>query len=56
MDTLIRIHQVIETTTLSKASIYRLMGLEKFPAPVKIAERRVAWRSSDIAAWLSDRA
>ncbi|MBS0356110.1 MAG: AlpA family phage regulatory protein [Proteobacteria bacterium] len=56
MNPLIRLAQVIETTTLSKASIYRLMGLEKFPAPVKIAERRVAWRQSDIAAWMESRA
>lgn len=53
---LIRIAQVIETTTLSKASIYRLMGLGKFPQPVRIAERRIAWRSSDLHAWMDSRA
>lgn len=56
MTHLIRLAQVSESTTLSKASIYRLLALGKFPAPVKIGERRVAWRVSDIAAWLDMRA
>lgn len=56
MNYMIRLAQVSQATTLSKASIYRLLALGKFPAPVKIGERRVAWRASDIAAWLDLRA
>lgn len=45
---------VKEVSTLSRASIYRRIKLGTFPKPVKIGERRVAWRSEDIHAWMSD--
>ncbi|MDX5300097.1 MAG: AlpA family phage regulatory protein [Gammaproteobacteria bacterium] len=51
-----RLPQVTDVTTLSKASIYRLLRDRKFPAPVRIGERRVAWRLSDVMGWLDQRA
>lgn len=45
---------VQEFSTLSRASIYRRIKLGTFPQPVKIGERRVAWRSEDIHTWMSD--
>ena len=35
------------------AQMYRLIKLGKFPKPVKISERRVAWKLSDIQEWIS---
>lgn len=40
-------------TSLSKAYIYKLIGEGKFPAPVRLAPRRVAWRSDEIDQWIA---
>ena len=42
-------------TGLSKSSIYAWMKRGDFPQPVKLGTRLVAWRESDIAAWLESR-
>lgn len=42
-------------TGKSRSSIYRDIKAGLFPAPVQIGQRAVAWRSSDIEAWLSSR-
>jgi prophage regulatory protein len=40
-------------TTLSRSTRWRQVREGKFPAPVKITERRIAWRERDIVAWLT---
>jgi len=35
-------------------NIYRLMRVGKFPASVKLGERAVAWRASDIQRWIDE--
>ena len=35
--------------------ILRLEKLGKFPKRIKIGERRVGWRLSDVEAWLAER-
>lgn len=45
---------VIEISTLSRASVYRRVKAGTFPKPIKIGERRVAWRSEDIHTWLAN--
>jgi prophage regulatory protein len=42
-------------TGLSRSTIYEWMKLNKFPRPVKLGERIVAWRESDIDNWLESR-
>ncbi len=51
METLLRLPQVIARTTRSKPSIYADIKAGRFPAPVKIGIRAVAWRSTDLEAW-----
>lgn len=51
----LRLPAVIERTALSRSSIYRLVQLGRFPAPVKLSERASAWRESDIKQWLESR-
>lgn len=41
-----------ERTSLDITTIYRKMKAGTFPQPVRVGRRRVAWRESDIAAWL----
>jgi prophage regulatory protein len=39
----------------SKTSIYGWMKSGDFPQPVKLGPRAVAWRRSDVDAWISSR-
>ena len=45
--------QVIEITTLSHTTIWRMMKSGTFPKSVKASMGRVAWRKSDIDNWLA---
>ncbi len=42
-------------TGLSRSTIYEWMKRGEFPQPVKLGTRLVAWRESDITAWLESR-
>jgi len=53
-DRLVRFPEVIHRTGRSRASIYRDMAQGKFPAAMKIGERAIAWRDSDLTAWLEN--
>mgnify|MGYP006076168013 CR=1 FL=1 len=39
---------------LSRSSIYQMMADGKFPYPIKLGNRSVGWKSSDIEKWLED--
>ena len=47
--------QVIEITTLSHTTIWRMMKNGTFPKSVKASMGRVAWRKSDIDNLLDER-
>ena len=47
--------EVIERTGLSRSTIYSYMTLGKFPRPVRIGARAVAWREEDIDNWMASR-
>lgn len=52
---LLRLPAVIALTGLSRSTIYRLMHEDAFPKGVKPTARTVAWRSSDVSAWIESR-
>ena len=52
---LITLKDIIEITSLSKATILRYVKAGKFPEKVRIGERRVAWREEDVVEWLASR-
>lgn len=52
---LVRLPGVIKMTGLGRSTIYKLMAEQKFPAPVKLTERMVAWRSSELGQWCESR-
>jgi prophage regulatory protein len=54
-DVLIRIDDVCRITGLSTPTIYRLMGQQKFPRPVKITTTARAWKLSEVSNWLESR-
>jgi prophage regulatory protein len=52
---LVRLNTVIRMTGLGRSTIYRLMAEDKFPRPVRIAKRAVAWRRIDLELWSAGR-
>lgn len=53
---ILRIQAVIDKTGLPKASIYREMARGRFPRPIKLSEKAIGWRDSDIDEWIEQRA
>lgn len=51
----LRMPAVTRLTGLGRSTIYRLMAEDKFPAPVRLAVRAVAWRRSDLERWSDTR-
>ncbi len=51
---LLNLRSVIDRTSLSRTSIYRLMARARFPASVPLGGR-VAWIESEVEAWVLDR-
>ncbi|MBE0548423.1 MAG: AlpA family phage regulatory protein [Rubrivivax sp.] len=49
---LLPLEQVELRTSLCKSSIYALTAQGRFPAPVRLAPRRVAWRSDEVESWI----
>jgi len=54
-ETMLRRPQVQARTGLPRSTLYHWMKHGKFPQPVKLGERLVAWRESDINKWLDSR-
>jgi prophage regulatory protein len=52
MKRLLRLRDVKEITGLGKSTIYNMMNKDKFPRPVRIAQKAVAWKVEDLDAWL----
>lgn len=53
---LVRRPEVLEKTGIGGAStLYDWMSRGTFPRPVKIGARAVAWRESDVLAWIEAR-
>ena len=52
---LIKLKEVTEITTLSKATIYRLMSKGEFPGAIPLGPRAVAWKQSDVIEWIDSK-
>lgn len=52
-DPLLRRTVVQQLIGLSRSSLYAAVKAGTFPSPLKIGKRAVAWRTSDINAWIS---
>jgi prophage regulatory protein len=47
----LRMPTVMRMTGLGRSTIYRMIAEEKFPCPVRLGPRAVAWRRSDLDHW-----
>ena len=52
-DRLIKLRAVLEITGISKSSLYRKVSAGTFPPPVRQGLRTVAWRESEVLAWIA---
>lgn len=51
----IRLEQVKARTDLSRSTLYAYIRDGRFPAPVSISERCVAWVEGEIDRWMAER-
>ena len=51
----IKLAQVKELTSLSSATIYRLIEKGQFPRQLKLAERCSGWLLEDIYNWINEK-
>jgi len=52
---LLRLKDVLKLVAMSKTTVYKLVKMELFPQQVELSARCVAWRESDILAWINAR-
>ena len=50
-----KIDQVSEITTLSRATIYRLIKKGEFPSQIKLAERSSGWVEQEVLEYLNNK-
>jgi prophage regulatory protein len=58
VDRFLRIGEVVEIVGLSRSEVYRLIGRDAFPAPVKLNDRRNApafWVAREVQQWMHTR-
>ena len=51
---ILRLKAVLDRTGLGRATLYRKVKAGTFPRQVRIAERCVGWRESQIDQWLTN--
>ena len=54
-DRLLKLPYVLALTGLSRSTMYRMLKDGDFPRPVQLGKRAVAWRESDVIAWIDGR-
>ena len=52
---LLRLADVRDRVPYSRSTIYQLIAQGKFPKPINLGARAVAWLESDIDAWIEAR-
>ena len=52
---LLRLHDVIAAIGMKRSWILQKTKDGEFPKPIKLGERAIAWRESDISDWVATR-
>lgn len=55
LETLLRRPAVQAATGLSRSGLYAAMARNDFPKPVQLGPQSVAWRQSEVQAWIASR-
>jgi prophage regulatory protein len=54
-ESLLRLPELRARIGLGRSTIYRLVAAKQFPAPVKLSPQTIAWKASDVDAWIAAR-
>lgn len=54
-DRLVRLPEVEAMTGCKKSTIYSLLAKKRFPKPVRLSARMVAWPETAVLQWVQDR-
>ena len=52
---LIKLDSVVEITTLSVPTIYRLMKNDQFPKQIMVSERSARWSESEVLEYINEK-
>lgn len=52
---LIKINEVIRRCAVSRSTVYRLLADKRFPMPVLLSKRAIAFYEHEINTWISER-
>jgi prophage regulatory protein len=52
---ILREHEVLNRTGLSRSTRWRLIQRKEFPTPVNLSDHAIGWKESDIEAWIEAR-
>ena len=52
---LIKLKAVMECTGLARSTVYKFIAEGRFPKPVKLGARMVAWVEGEIQQWILER-
>jgi len=52
MNKIIRLKDVLETTGLARATMYKMMTDGVFPKSISLGERSVGWLESEVQDWI----
>lgn len=55
LDRLVGRREVLLLIGISNATLWRWIKAERFPAPMKIGKKKVAWRTSVLSNWIEQR-
>lgn len=55
-DRLIKLDQVMAIVGLGKTLIYRLVGKDAFPQPLKLGSNASRWSEAEIFSWIAEQA
>jgi len=55
MHKVMRLPKVIETTGLTKTTIYKRIADKTFPAQISLGHKAVGWLEADIQDWIQER-
>jgi len=51
----IRLPIVLHLTGLKRTNLYKLMYQREFPQSISFGTRRIAWRTSEVHAWIESK-
>ncbi|MCC5853708.1 MAG: AlpA family transcriptional regulator, partial [Alkalimonas sp.] len=46
---------VMECTGLARSTVYKFIAEDRFPKPVKLGTRMVAWVESEVQEWIQEK-